>query len=260
MGKIDSFTKVAFTGNTQLTLDCIQSTMKTREVVAVFGLSDNELASKTNSLSLDSFCQENNIKLFKSNDWREYSDYCKQSGVELVITIGDSRIIPKVILDKFYTIGNHGAVLPDVSGGASLVWGRLLDSGSWGISIMKIEENIDSGEILKTKEFWYEDEISESKFCKLCDRMTVAALDEVLGGDYTITKNKKYDVRISKHTDSEKAVDILRQCLYNGLSVYMPPRTPDDSLINPSWSEKFKSIFRVAQNTPYPKYIESRNT
>ena len=256
MGEINSYNKVSFTGNTKLTLNCMKAAMMTKKIIAVFGLSDHEAESKTNSVSLDAFCQENNIKLFKSGDWKEYAEYCKQHGVEMVVTIGDSRIIPKEIIDSFYTIGNHGAILPDAPGGASLVWGRLVNSGEWGISIMNIGEKVDSGDILKTKKFTYDFGISEDDFCNLCDDMTVEALKDVFHGDYEVKQNKKPDVKLSKHIDSEKAVDIIRFCLDNGLAVYTPPRTPEDSVVNQKWSDEFKTIFRIAQNNPYPKYIE----
>ena len=258
MGEINSFTKVSFTGNTKLTLECVKATMLTKEVVAIFGLPDNDLKGKTNSVTLDSFCERNNIKLFKSGDWDEYKIYCEENGVELVITIGDSRIVPTKIIDNFYTIGNHGAILPDAPGGASLVWGRLVNSGEWGISIMKIGQEIDSGEILKTKKFKYDYGMSEQEFCDLCDRTTVDTLKEVLLGNYVVTQNKKPDVKLIKHIDTEKAVDIIRFCLDNGLTVYTPPRTQEDSIIKDEWSEEFKELFKVAQNAPYPKYIEGK--
>ena len=248
----NSITKVAFTGNTQLTKKCMEATLPYSKIVALFGLSSDELSGKTNSLDLSEFCEEHDIKLFSDNDWTKFRIYCQKNDVDSVITIGDSRIIPKTIIDSFDVIGNHGAVLPYVPGGASLVWGRLLNSGEWGVSIMKIVEKVDSGDILKTKTFKYTENLTEADFVEICDNLTVDCLVDVLTGDYTITNNKKYDVRVSKHTDTEKAVSILRHCLEKGLCVYMPPRTQEDSVINSSWSDEFINVFKIAQNKPYP--------
>jgi len=256
MVEIDSFSKVAFTGNTKLTKKCMEATLPYSNIVALFGLSAEELSDKTNSLDLTEFCEEHDIKLFSDKDWTEFRIYCQQNEVDSVITIGDSRIIPPTIIDSFDVIGNHGAVLPYVPGGASLVWGRLLNTGEWGVSIMKIVEKVDAGDILKTKTFQYGEGFTEAEFVETCDDLTVECLVDVLRGDYTISSNRKYDVRVSKHTDSEKAVSVLRHCLENGLCVYMPPRTPDDSVVNPNWSDDFIEVFKIAQNTPYPKWKE----
>ena len=256
MVEVNSFSTVAFTGNTQLTKKCMEATLPHSKVVALFGLSSDELSGKTNSLDLSEFCEEHDIKLFSDNDWTEFRIYCQKNGVDSVITIGDSRIIPKTIIDSFDVIGNHGAVLPYVPGGASLVWGRLLNSGEWGVSIMKIVEKVDAGDILKTKTFQYGDGFTEAEFVETCDNLTVECLVDVLRGDYTITNNRKYDVRVAKHADSETAVNVLRYCLENNLCVYMPPRTPDDSVIDPNWSDEFIEVFKIAQNTPYPKWKE----
>ena len=151
-------------------------------------------------------------------------------------------------------IGNHGAVLPDIQGGASLVWGRLLNTKEWGISIMKIDKKVDSGDILKVKKIKYDEKCSELEFTKRCDDTTIEALLEVLNNDYQVIKNKKWDVRIAKHTDSLKTIEILKYCLENNLNVYLPPRTENDGVINKSWNLNFKKIFKIANNYPYPKW------
>jgi len=249
----NSITKVAFTGNTDLTFKCIKAILsESIHVSAIFGLSDAKLKGKTNHINLVDFCESNGIKLFTSENWEEFKSFCLDDKVDVIITMGDSRIIPKTITDSFYVIGNHGAILPDVKGGASLVWGRLLNNGSWGISIMEIDEGVDTGKVLKTKRFSYSDEMSEEEFVTKCDDLTVDALLEVMSGDHEQGSNRGYDVRVSKHTDSEKAVEILKYCLENNLCVYMPPRTKEDSVIKSSWSDEFIDVFKIAQNKPYP--------
>jgi hypothetical protein len=45
-------------------------------------------------------------------------------------------------------------------------------------------------------------------------------------------------------------------CVDNSTSVYMPSRTPDDGIINPSWTEDFKRRFKLANSYPYPNWRE----
>ena len=174
----------------------------------------------------------------------------------MIITLGDSRIVPKDVVRNFDVIGNHGAVLPDVQGGASLVWGRILNSGEWGVSVMKIAERIDGGDILKVKTFKYDESTTEEQFTDAADALTVDALVEVLQGDYAVQENKKWKVRVAKHTDSHKAVELLRYCKENNLPVYMPPRTLEDGYLDPSWPPQFIKSFKIANDHPYPKWSE----
>lgn len=231
--------------------------MANHDVVYVFGIEHGKMQDKVNSVDMSAYCQSKQIILDKSNDWDIFYNFCISNGVGKIITLGDSRIIPKKIVQNFDVIGNHGAILPDVQGGASLVWGRLADTGQWGISIMQIGERVDSGDILKTKSFLYE-EISEESFTEICDNLTIEALVEVLNGDYKMQKNKKWIVRIAKHSDSFQATEVLKYCLENKIPIYMPPRTPQDGIINKNWNKDFIQVFKIANDKPYPQWINYR--
>ena len=251
----NTVSKVAFTGITKLTYKCIEAVAEFLEVSAVFGLCEEKSQAKTNYFNLDRYCTSKSIQLFKNDDWNEFKKFCKDNFIDIIIAIGESRIIPKTITSSFYVIGNHGAVLPNIQGGASLVWGRMLNSGSWGVSIMKIDESIDSGEILKVKRFNYDQDCTEFDFVETCDNLTVKGLVEVLKGNIDKKDNSKWNVKINKHTDSYKAISLLKHSLDNNLNIYMPPRTPEDSVIKSHWPKKFIDVFKIAQDKPYPKWI-----
>jgi len=221
-------------------------------------LSDDKLETKVNSVNMDDFCLKNNIKLLKTNDWKVFGEFCKKENVDMIITLGDSRIVPKIIVNNFEVIGNHGAILPKVQGGASLVWGRMLANGTWGSSIMRLGEKIDSGEILKTRTFEYDRNTTEDEFVKISDNTAVDLLIEVLQGKSEPQENKKWDIRLSKHVDSYKAKEILEYCLKNDMVIYLPPRNPDDSIVKKHWPDSFKKNFKIANNFPYPKWREEQ--
>jgi len=258
MGKIDSLPKLAIVGNTRLTLDGMKAILRllTHEISYVFGLKDENLAGKVNSVSLDDFCSDNQIVLDKSENWNNCFQFCHENDIELIVTLGDSRIVPKNIIDSFKVIGNHGAILPYVQGGASLVWGRVLNSGTWGVSIMRIGERVDGGDILKTEIFTYDNNTTEEEFTTRADDLTVELLIEVLNGNYSVRKNTKWNIKISKHTDSCKTIEMLRYCLANDLCIYLPPRTPADGIIKKEWAAEFIKSFKIANDKPYPKWSE----
>ena len=256
MGKNNNVIKLAFTGSTKLTKQAMQEVLKLQgySVIGLFGLSDEKLSGKVNSVTMDSFCEQNKINLDKSEDWENFFSFCLSEKIDMIISLGDSRIVPKKIVNNFEVIGNHGAVLPYIQGGASLVWGRMFNLGHWGISIMRLAEKVDSGEILKIKGFKYAPFTSEADFVKKADNLTVEALLEVLNGDVEPIQNRKWDVRVSKHTDSHKVSQIYKYCLENDLCIYLPPRTPTDGQINEEWPKEFIKNFMIANNSPYPRW------
>tara|TARA_R100000152_G_C6759191_1_gene183118 strand:+ start:711 stop:1436 length:726 start_codon:yes stop_codon:yes gene_type:complete len=227
----------------------------------ILGLSEDSFKNKVNSASLDNFIKSYDWikppKLIRSNRWDSFYQSCTDKKIDLIITLGDSRIVPENIINSFDVIGNHGAVLPHVQGGASLVWGRMLNNGEWGVSIMEIDKKIDSGRILKVKKFQYTSDCSELEFTEICDDLTVDALLEVLRGDYTPIQNSKWQLKIAKHTDSYNVVNIFKYCIDNNINIYLPPRTPEDGLLKSEWSDEFKEVFKIANDKPYPQWKQN---
>lgn len=245
--------RIAVIGNTKQTIKGLYRLVKEgHEVIYVFGLPEENIKNKVNFVSLSDFCLEHNIMLDSSSDWKNLLDL----ELDLVICLGDSRIVPESVLVKHKVIGNHGAVLPHVQGGASYVWGRMLNTGKWGISIMELDKVVDAGKILVTKEFLYEPNCSMEEFCDIADSLTIEALFEYLNGDYEPRENSKWNVKIARHTDSKFVVDILRETLDNGSNIYLPPRRPVDSNIKYEWGDRFIESFKKANNFPYPRWTE----
>lgn len=245
--------KITVIGNTKQTKIGLERLVKEGyDVTYVFGLPETKASNKVSFVPLDDFCLDHNIVLDTSDNWDNLLDIDS----DLVICLGDSRIVPERVLEKHKVIGNHGAVLPYVQGGASYVWGRMLNTGTWGISIMELDKVVDAGKILVTKEFQYHPECSMEEFCDNADRLTIDALFEYLSGDHEPRENSKWNVKISRHTDSKFVVDILRETLENGKNIYLPPRRPIDSEINHEWGEEFVDAFKKANNSPYPRWTE----
>jgi methionyl-tRNA formyltransferase len=244
--------KIGVIGNTKLTFEGLQLLVSlNHQIPFVFGLSDVDLKSKVNSMPLDDFCKDNNIMLYKSEKW----DIIMDQDVDLIISLGDSRFVPPQVIDKFKVIGNHGAVLPLIQGGASLVWGRMLNSGEWGVSLMELDKKIDNGTILKTKSFTYEPNTPMEVFCDKCDKETINILKDYLinGSDNKEYKSSRVDIKVSKYIDSKTCIGLLQFALENNLNIYLPPRTPEDGKIKKEWENEFIENFKIANDKPYLK-------
>ena len=243
---------IGITGNTSLTKKVIEFLLsKGENIKYVFGLRDEDIKNKVNSVDLKTLCNEKNINYIQSNDW----DLVLNKKVDIVYEMGDSRFLPPRFVNKNYVIGNHGAILPYVQGGASLVWGRMVNSGKWGVSLMRLNEKIDGGDILSVKDVDYCPKSTSMKdFVELCDEATLSSIKENYNNFSIIDDNTPPLIKVSKKKDSYDIVKILKFCLDNKISIYLPPRRPEESFLKNEWSSEFSEVFKIANDYPYPKY------
>ena len=105
--------KIGILGNTNLTKKGLDLCLALRhEISYVFGLSQEDLSSKVNASDLKPICRDKGITLYESNDF----DLIKDIEIDLIISLGDSRLVPVSSFKCKHVIGNHGAELPYVKG------------------------------------------------------------------------------------------------------------------------------------------------
>ena len=98
---------------------------------------------------------------------------------DMIVTCAYGQIIPKVILDtpKYGCINVHGSLLPELRGGAPIHWAIINGKKETGITIMKMDEKMDSGDIISQAKLSIgEDEILSS----LYERMSLLGKDLLL--------------------------------------------------------------------------------
>lgn len=239
-------------GNTTLTKKVVDFLLSKGEVIKyIFGLPEEDLRNKSNACDLKPLCHRERINYIQSNDW----SLILNQKVDVVYEMGDSRLVPEAFINKHYVVGNHGAVLPLIQGGASLVWGRMLNDGKWGVSLMRLKKKIDQGDILSVKNLDYCPFSTTMKdFVELCDEATLSCVKENHNNFSIIDTNVVPTIRVPKKKDSQEVVKILKFSLDNNISVYLPPRKPEESVIKKEWSADFREAFKIANDYPYPKY------
>ena len=111
---------------------------------------------KINPSSIENFCKKNKIN-FKNpinlNNEEELKNFKKLSA-DIVVVVSYGQIIPKIFLDipKFGFINIHASLLPRWRGAAPIQRAIMNGDKKIGISIMRIEEKLDSGPVLISKE------------------------------------------------------------------------------------------------------------
>ena len=111
---------------------------------------------KINSSPIENFWKKNEINFSNPKNLdneKEFNTFQKLSP-DIVIVVAYGQIIPKKFLTKtkFGFINIHGSLLPKWRGAAPIQRAIMNGDNKIGISIMKIEEKLDSGPVLMSKE------------------------------------------------------------------------------------------------------------
>lgn len=128
---------------------------------------------------------EHNLPVLQPQKIKDITEQIKQLSLDLIVVIAYAQIIPKEILNipKYGTINVHGSLLPRYRGASCIQAAILNGDEKTGVTIMKMDENLDTGPILLQKEIAINNsDTSESLFEKL----------SILGGDILIPTIKDY--------------------------------------------------------------------
>ena len=111
---------------------------------------------KINSSPIEQFCKNNDLSFYSPaslNNEKELKIF-KKLLPDVAIVVAYGKIIPKSFLDipRFGFINIHASLLPKWRGAAPIQRAIMNADKKIGVSIMKIEEKLDTGPILASKE------------------------------------------------------------------------------------------------------------
>lgn len=107
---------------------------------------------------------------------------------DIIIVAAYGKIVPKDILDypRYGCVNVHGSLLPAWRGAAPIQWSVINGDAETGITIMQMNEGLDTGDILYQKAIPIaQDDTAESMFDRLAELgadMLVEALDRIAAG------------------------------------------------------------------------------
>ena len=167
----------------------------------------------------------------KGNRITDYKNEIAAYNADVILVMGWYYMVPAQVRDlaKYGAWGIHASLLPKYAGGAPLVWAMIEGEKESGVTLFRLEDGVDDGDIIKQGKISIEpnDTIKE-----VYDKATMASkviLSEVL---------------------VENAVDFTPQDK-SKIEVY-PQRSPVDGEIDWNWSADRIYNFIRAQTRPYP--------
>lgn len=151
---------------------------------------------------------------------------------DVILVMGWYYMIPKKIRDiaRFGTWGIHASLLPKYAGGAPLVWAIINGEKETGVSLFKIDDGVDDGDIIAqhTIPITFEDSIKEvyAKAIEASKEILLNALQNIEEINFIQQEKSKIEI--------------------------WPQRKPEDGEIDLNWPAERIYNFIRAQAPPYP--------
>lgn len=191
----------------------------------------NEIAKE-----LDIPCYE--VDSGEGNPLKNYHDIIESLDLDLLLVLGWYYMIPKKIRDltKYGAWGIHASLLPKYAGGAPLNWAIINGEKETGITLFRMEDGVDDGDIIAQEAFEieYDDNISS-----VYGKATMSSKKILLKTLLDIEN-------VNFHPQNKEDIQIY------------PQRKPEDGEINLNMSSKELYDFIRAQSSPYPgAYIKT---
>jgi len=151
--------KIVFMGTPEFSVPTLEALIKNKfNILSVYTQppKKSKRGQKINVSAVQEFAKKNKLNLRTPeslNSDKEYKIFKKLSP-DLVVVVAYGKLIPKNFLNtvKFGFINIHASLLPKWRGAAPIQRAIMNGDTKTGVSIMKIEEKLDSGPVLLVKE------------------------------------------------------------------------------------------------------------
>jgi len=186
--------KIVFMGTPQFSVPTLELLIKNKlNTLSVYTQPPkrSKRGQKVNPSPIEEFCRKNKISFKNPSNLDSDEEFktFKRLSPDIVIVVAYGKIIPKNFLKvaKFGFINVHASLLPKWRGAAPIQRAIMNKDKKIGISIMKIEEKLDSGPILKTKELELDQNAThgeiEKKLSLLGADLLIESLENIVNGN-----------------------------------------------------------------------------
>lgn len=236
---------IVFLGCTQFSFEILKHLIangfKPRLVFTIpeyFSISYSQNKIKNyNYANLIEYCEKHEIKAIyidsgKNQKLTHFHNEIKDVNPDLILVMGWYYMVPKPIRDiaKFGAWGIHASLLPKYAGGAPLVWAIINGEETTGVTLFKLSDGVDDGDIILQKSFKIEFSDTINEVYKKAIKASKQILLKALRNPEKIT-----------FTPQDKS----------SIEIY-PQRNPDDGEIDLNARGIDIYNFIRAQSSPYP--------
>ncbi|WP_341659378.1 formyltransferase family protein [Vibrio sp.] len=201
-----------------------------------FGISySEELVTNTNFSDLSTYAEELEIPYFEVESGRgktlpEYSKEISTMDLDLLLVLGWYYMILRKIrqLTRYGAWGIHASKLPKYAGGAPLNWAMINGESETGVTLFRMEDGVDNGDIISQKVFPidYEDTIADvyQKATEKSKEILLECFSNPLNVSFTAQDEKKIEVYPQRSAkDGELDLSMSSLDMYNFIRAQAPP-------------------------------------
>ena len=147
---------IVFMGTPDFSVPVLKMLIENTNVLLVVTQPD-KIVGKDKTVSFNpvkKLALEENIPVFQPMRIRKDFEKLKNLDIDLIVTCAYGQIIPKEVLDmpKYGCINVHASILPKYRGAAPIQWCLFNNDDVTGVTIMYMDEGMDTGDIIKIKE------------------------------------------------------------------------------------------------------------
>ena len=214
--------KVVFMGTPTFSVPILKSLIENTNVLMVVSQPDREKDRKGNYLYTPTKIEalNNGIEVFQPTKIKDEYQKIIEKEPDIIITCAYGQIIPKELLDypKYGCINVHGSLLPKLRGGAPIHHAIINGDKQTGITIMYMDENMDSGYIISQKSIPIEDtdtlDTLYTKMSELGKELLIQTLPDIIKGTNQRIKQNKEEVTFGYNiTKEEEKIDFNNQSI-----------------------------------------------
>lgn len=150
--------KIIFMGTPDFAVPCLEALyLEGHEIAAVFTREDKPVGRKQilTAPPVKQFATEKGIPVYQPKTLRDGSAYdiIASYKPDVIVVVAYGRILPKEILDlpRLGCVNVHASLLPRHRGASPIQWCIVCGDKITGITTMKMDEGLDTGDILLTE-------------------------------------------------------------------------------------------------------------
>ena len=221
--------RVIFMGTPEFAVPSLQALIESHEVLCVVTQPDKPKGRghKLQPPPVKIFAEKNNIPVLQPPKLKppEFISQLESFHADLIVVTAYGKILPQAILDlpKFGCINVHASLLPRYRGAAPIEWSIINGEKFTGVTIMKMDAGLDTGDMLASAKV------------EITDEMILPELKEILS-----TEGAKLLIDTINRLDE---VTPIKQD--DALSNYAPMLTKETGKID--WNKSTREIHNLVR-------------
>ena len=203
---------IIYMGTPDFSVPALDELNKNYNILAVVTQPDKEVGRKRQlkASPVKEYAINNNIKVFQPSKIRvDYKDILSLNP-DIIITCAYGQIIPKEVLNypKYGCVNIHASLLPKLRGGAPIHKAIINGYGETGITIMYMDEKMDSGDIIYQEKVKIEENDNAGtlfdKLSVLGSKMIIKVLPDIINGTNKRIKQNENEVTYAYNITREE--------------------------------------------------------